>query len=165
MKGLKTLICMAASRENARKPLVTSPTRMPEASPTVQLPRRCRKRLNADMCGDFATSRSPMTTSAVPRTIGAIEFRDVGAGVLVVGVGVDDDVGAEAEGGVDAGDERGRRGRDAFELHDVRRAGFARGVGGVVGGAVIDDEGFDGGDAVDLLRNVAKRLARSSLLR
>ena len=86
------------------------------------------------------------------------ELRDVGAGVLIVGVGVDDDVRAEAECGVDAGQEGGCKSAMRLELHDVRRAGFARGVGGVVGGAVVDDDGFDGGDAVDFLRNIAKRL-------
>src|SRR5258708_35367353 len=71
VNGLKTLICNAASRENARNPLVASPTRMPDASPTVHVPRRCNIRLRGDMCGDFNTSRSPITTSALPRRIGA----------------------------------------------------------------------------------------------
>src|SRR5437588_2172016 len=70
VNGLKTLICIAASRENARKPLVASLTRTPDASPTLQLPSRCSARLKGDICGDFDTSRSPITTSAVPRTIG-----------------------------------------------------------------------------------------------
>src|SRR6266849_4924295 len=71
VNGLNTLICNAASRENARKPLVASPTRIPDASPTVHVPRRCNIRLKGDMCGDFETSRSPITTSALPRRIGA----------------------------------------------------------------------------------------------
>ena len=50
---------------------VQAATLMPDASPTVQLPKRCSIRLSGDMCGDFATSRSPITTSALPRTIGA----------------------------------------------------------------------------------------------
>src|SRR5436190_23155686 len=71
VNGLNTLICIAASRENARKPLVASPTRTPDASPTLQLPILCSIRFSGDMWGDFATSRSPITTSAFPRTIGA----------------------------------------------------------------------------------------------
>ena len=39
--------------------------------------------------------RSPMTMSASPARIGATSRGDVGALVLVVGVGVHDDVGAE----------------------------------------------------------------------
>ena len=41
--------------------------------------------------------------------------------------------------------------------------GHERG-GGVVGGSVVDDERFDGGDAFELLRQVAKRLRDRRLL-
>src|SRR5215212_330670 len=70
VNGLKTLICIAASRENARNPLVTSDTDSPEALPTVQEPRRCSVFFSADICGDLLTSRSPITTSADPLMIG-----------------------------------------------------------------------------------------------
>jgi hypothetical protein len=70
------------------------------------------------------------------------ELRDVGAGVLIVGVGVDDDVGAEAERGVDAGDERGGESAVRFScttwfapLCARRRRSCRR--------AVVDDERFD----------------------
>ena len=89
---------------------------------------------------------------------GRDELGDVGAGVLIVGVGVDDDVGAEAEGGVDAGHEGGGEAAVIFQLHNVRCTRFSRRFGCFVERAVVDDERLDDMKAVDLLRNVAQRL-------
>ena len=71
------------------------------------------------------------------------ETRDVCALVLIVGIGVDDDIGAEPKCGVDARDERRRKSSMCPELHDVCRARLPRNVDGVVGAAVVDDQGFD----------------------
>jgi hypothetical protein len=50
--------------------VVASDTATPETRPTAQLPIRCSARLSGDMCGELETLRSPITTSAVPLTIG-----------------------------------------------------------------------------------------------
>ena len=52
--------------------------------------------------------RVPTTMSASPAMIGATRVGNVGGAVLVVGVGVDDDVGAEAQTLVEAGHEDAR---------------------------------------------------------
>src|SRR4051812_45136913 len=51
-----------------------------------------------------------------------------------------------------------------LELHDVARSRLARGLGGLVAAAVVDDERLHGRDAVDLLRNVAQRLRDRAFL-
>ena len=51
-----------------------------------------------------------------------------------------------------------------LELHDVARPRLARGLGGLVAAAVVDDQRLDGGDAVDLLRNFAQRLRDRAFL-
>ena len=91
--------------------------------------------------------RSPMTMSASPRDERREQQRDVRADVLVVGVGVDDEVGAELERGVDAGDERGGQALAAAEAHDVVHAVGARDVRRAVTRAVVDDEDLDAIDA------------------
>lgn len=80
------------------------------------------------------------------------QLRDVGAVVLVVGVGVDDEVGAVGERRVDAGDEGGRESFVAAEAHDVVDARTARHVGGAVAGAVVDDQRLDDVDAGNVAR-------------
>src|SRR5688500_263247 len=83
---------------------------------------------------------------------------DVAGEVLVVGVGVDDDVGAETKGGVDPGDEC--RGEAAMRLQgdDVCGAGLPRHLDRTVHAAVVDDECLDRVDALDLLWNVTQCL-------
>ena len=65
------------------------------------------------------TSRSPITMSALARDDRLDELRDVLAAVLVVGVGVDDHVGAELQRGVHAGLERAREALVVGQAHDV----------------------------------------------
>ena len=77
--------------------------------------------------------------------------------VLIVGVGVDDEVGALLDGGVDAGDERRREPLVAAHADDVIHAAGARDVGGAVAGAVIDDERFDDVDPGHGLRQIGER--------
>ena len=67
------------------------------------------------------------------------EPRDVGAGVLIVGVGVDDEIGAGLEARVDARHERRGQALAAAEAHDVRDAVRARHGDRVVARAVVDD--------------------------
>ncbi len=84
------------------------------------------------------------------------QLRDVGADVLVVGVGVDDDVGAELEAGVEARLEAGGEPAVVGEAHDVVDAARARDLDGAVGRAVVDDEPLDLVDAGDRARQVAR---------
>ena len=94
------------------------------------------------------------------------ELRDVAAVVLVVGVGVDDHVGAELERRVDPGLEAGRQALVVRQLDDVVDAVRARDLDRAVGGAVVDHEPLDGVEARDLARQVGERqraASRSSL--
>nr|WP_276604464.1 hypothetical protein [Nannocystis sp. RBIL2] len=81
---------------------------------------------------------------------------DVGAGVLIVGVGVDDDVGAEREAGVDAGLERDREPAVAREAQHVVHADLLGHGRGVVGAAVVDDEHLDAVDPRQRAREVGE---------
>ena len=76
------------------------------------------------------------------------ELRDVAAEVLVVGVGVDDDVGAELQRGVEAGLEGRGQAPVVRQPHDVVDAVLARDLHRAVGGAVVDHEPFDLLDAI-----------------
>ena len=77
--------------------------------------------------------------SASPATTGATSLRDVGAVVLVVGVGVDDDVGAELQARVEAGLEGVGQALVVGQADDVVDAVGLRDLDGAVGGAVVDD--------------------------
>ncbi len=86
------------------------------------------------------------------------ELRDVGARVLVVGVGVDDVVRAQRECAVDARAERGRQTLVAAEPHDVRDAVGARDLRRAIPRAIVDDERLDDVDAGNRRRQIAQRL-------
>ncbi len=75
------------------------------------------------------------------------QLRDVGAAVLVVGVGVDDDVGAELEAGVEPRLEAGRQALVVGQADDVLDAVLAGDLDRAVGRAVVDDQQLDRVDA------------------
>jgi hypothetical protein len=68
---------------------------------------------------------------------------DVFGVVLVIGVGVDDQVGAFFDAGFQAGDETGGETSMLLQAHDVLHAGGSRCIGGAVAAAVINDQKFD----------------------
>ena len=70
-----------------------------------------------------------------------------GAVVLVVGVGVDDHVGAELQRRVEPGLEAGREALVVGQAHDVVDAVRARDRDVAVGRAVVDDQPLDGVEA------------------
>jgi hypothetical protein len=92
------------------------------------------------------------------------QARDLLAGVLVVGVGVDDDVGAETQAGVEPGHEAVREPLPAREAHDVIGTVLARHLRGAVRGAVVDDEHLDPLDSGHLARDPRERLGERRLL-
>ena len=92
--------------------------------------------------------------SALPATIGCDELGDVGAVVLVVGVGVDDHVGAELERRVEAGLEAVGQALVVRQPDDVVDAVRARDLDGAVGRAVVDDEPLDRVETGHLARQV-----------
>ena len=98
--------------------------------------------------------RSPMTMSASPREQRREQPAMSRAGVLVVGVGVDDEVGAELERRVDAGHERRGQALAAPEPDDVMDAVRARDLGGAVARPVVDDEHLDDVDAREAPRQI-----------
>ena len=86
------------------------------------------------------------------------QLRDVARVVLVVGVGVHDDVGAELEARVEPGLERGGEALVVREPDDVVDAVRARDVDRAVGRAVVDHEPLDRVDAGHLAGEVGERL-------
>jgi hypothetical protein len=70
--------------------------------------------------------------------------------VLVVAIGVDDDVGTEFEAGVDATLEGFGQPLVADVAHDVVDAVPSRGLDRGIGATVVDDEDFDRFDAGDM---------------
>ena len=85
------------------------------------------------------------------------ELRDVARVVLVVGVGVDDDVGAELERGVEPGLEGGGEALVVRQPDDVVDAVRARDLDRAVGRAVVDHEPLDLVHARNLAREVGER--------
>ncbi len=85
---------------------------------------------------------------------------DVRAVVLVVGVGVDDHVGAELQGGVDAGLEARREALVVGQAHEVVDAVGARDGDRLVGRAVVDDQPLDDVESVHLAGQVGERLGK-----
>ena len=92
------------------------------------------------------------------------ELGDVAAVVLVVGVGVDDHVGAELEARVEAGLEAARQALVVGQPDDVVDAELARDLDRAIGRAVVDDEPLHGLEAGDLAGEVAHRDRQRLLL-
>ncbi len=86
------------------------------------------------------------------------------SGVLVIRVGVDDDVGPELERCVQPRRERAREPEVHGEAEQIRGAGFAGDVGGAVGRAVVDDQGLDHVDAGQRARQCGQRLGEEPFL-
>jgi hypothetical protein len=84
--------------------------------------------------------------------------------VLVVGVGVDDDVGAELERGVEPGLEARGQALVVGEPDDVVDAVRARDLDGPVGRPVVDDQPLHDVEARDLAREVGQRDGEGLLL-
>ena len=83
------------------------------------------------------------------------ELRDVVGAVLVVGVGIDDDVGAGAQRRLDAGGERPREALVAPQADDVIDAGGLGDGDRLVGAAVVDDHPLDPREARHRARQAA----------
>jgi hypothetical protein len=116
----------------------------------------------AERLQEFLGSRKMFDRGGLPVAdddIGAaVEYRpdqsrDIVRLVLVVAVGVDDDVGAARETGIEPGCERRGEAAIARMAHDVIGAAGARDVGRAVARAVVDHQDLDPVDAVDAARN------------
>ncbi len=108
--------------------------------------------------------RSPTTMSASPRDDRADQGRDVAAVVLVIGVGVDDDVCARVDGGVQPLGEGGGETAVAVEADDVADAELAGDFGGAIGAAIVDHQELNGSDARDLAGEGGDGLGKRLLL-
>jgi hypothetical protein len=82
--------------------------------------------------------------------------RDLVPAILVIGIGVDDEVGALAQRGVDTGRERGGQAALAIEADHMMHAMRVRDVRGPVGGPVVDDQVFDHVDARQRSRQIGQ---------
>ncbi len=71
---------------------------------------------------------------------GGYQFADLTAGVLVIGVGIDDDVRAKRQRELHTADEGLRKTTVAAVPQDVVRAMLQRHLGGAVRGAIVDHQ-------------------------
>jgi hypothetical protein len=92
------------------------------------------------------------------------QLRDVVPAVLVVGVGIDDHIGAQLQAGVEPGLEGGGEALVVREAHDVIDAARARDLDRAVGRAVIDHEPLDALDPRNLAREIRERRGEGVLL-
>jgi hypothetical protein len=113
---------------------VVSGTLVPDARRTTALPSRCSHFFSGEKCSIESVAE-----------------------VLVVGVGVDDHVGAELQGCVEPGLEAGGEALVVGQRDDVVDAVRARHLDGRVGRAVVDDQPLDLVDPLDLAREVGER--------
>ena len=143
---------------------MVSATSVPESRRTTQLPSRCSPFFEPEKCSisrDLAVADDHVGLAGEDRRD---QLRHVGAAVLVVGVGVDDDVGAELEAGVEPGLESGGEALVVGQPDDVLDPVLARDLDRAVGRAVVDDQQLDLVDALDLARQVGDRRRQRRLL-
>lgn len=92
------------------------------------------------------------------------QFRDVLTAVLVVGVGVHDDVGTKGEGGVEPQGEGPGKPPILGETGDVVDATLAGDLGSAVGAPIVDDERFNPVNTGDDVRKVGKSVGEGLFL-
>ena len=95
-----------------------------------------------------------------PGQHGLDEAGDVDAAVLVVGVGVDDQIGAQAQAGVEPGHVRRREPAVAREADDVVDAELRRDLAGPVAAAVVDHQDLDLVDTGDHAGQIGEGLGQ-----
>ena len=122
---------------------------MPETRRTTQLPSRCSRFLPVrevlDL-GHLAVADHHVGPAGEDRRH---QLRDVLAAVLVVGVGVDDHVGAQLQRRIEAGLEGGREPLVVGQPDDVLDPVLARHLDRAVGGAVVDHQPLDLVEAIE----------------
>ena len=146
----------AASRLIARKPLVASVTLVPETVRTMREPQRCISALGPGEVGDLVGLAVADHDVGAPLEDGRDQSRNVRAGILVVGVRVDDDIRPQPERSVDPGHER--RGESAVlrKANDVVHPELGRLRARAVRAAVVDHQHLDRGDARHVARQVGE---------
>jgi hypothetical protein len=92
------------------------------------------------------------------------QLRDVRAAVLVVGVGVDDQVGAELQAGVESRLECGGQAAVVGQADELLDTVLAGDLDGSIGRAVVDHEQLDLIHALDAARQVGDRARKRRLL-
>ena len=153
----------SAAREYARKPLAASGSSVFAALLTTRLPNRCMTFLNGEKCSMLSVCRSPMTMSARARDDRRDKVGDRCLRVLVVAVGVHDDVGAAEERVVGPVPEGPRKTHGPGVLDDVGTEPLGD-LDRPVGGPVVDDDDLDGVDPRDLPRNRTEHGRKGLLL-
>ena len=139
----------AASRLIARKPLTASGMRVFDSRRTVALPSRCKPPLDRAEMGIVA--HAAVADDDV--RLAADDRRDqccyVAAVILIVGVGVDDDVGAFGKRAVHPRAEGGGEAAVGAVADDVMDAQPRGDLAGFVPAAVVDDQILDDIHALD----------------
>ncbi len=143
--------CRRGSRRSCRA------RRSTEAWRTTHEPSFCSEIFSGEKCSIDSTWRSPIDHVGAAGEDRRDQLRDVAAEVLVVGVGVDDDVGAELQRRVEAGLEAGRQALVVRQLDDVVDAVRARDLDRAVGRAVVDHEHLDLVEARDRSGQIGER--------
>ena len=86
------------------------------------------------------------------------KFGDIGSGVLVVAICVDNDVGTGMQAGIHPAAERPCEAHVDLVPDDVMHPELPGDLNGPVGTAIVDDQQLDLADPIDLLWNVCHRL-------
>src|SRR5579883_2705121 len=92
------------------------------------------------------------------------QARDITAAVLVIPIGVHDDIRTEAESGIEASAERGGKAAVAGMASDIICTGLEGDLGGAVGRAITDDEDKHLVNARDGPRDISHDAANGRLL-
>ncbi len=93
---------------------------------------------------------SPPSKIGLPRENRAKKRWDVPGIVLIVGVGIDDDVGTKPKGSLQPGHEGLRQAAVAYVPHDMVRPVLPRYPRGLIGASIVNDQPFDFFKAIDV---------------
>ncbi|OPZ67140.1 MAG: hypothetical protein BWY83_02694 [bacterium ADurb.Bin478] len=85
------------------------------------------------------------------------QLGDIFARILVIGVGVDNQIRAQPQTGVQAGGKAGGQSLIAIQAHDMVNAQLPRDLHRFILAAVVDHQNLDGIDALDLAGQVRQR--------
>lgn len=95
---------------------------------------------------------------------GSAELRDVEAGILIVAVGIDDDIGAKPQARVDTGSEGNCKAFVALVVDNIISTALVRYLDRSVGAAVIYDKDLDAVDPLYIPGYVGEGCRQSGFL-
>ena len=138
----------------ARKPLGASATSVLLVIRTTQLPIFCRSFFSGEKCSISADRTRADHHVGLPGQHRRRQLRDIGRTILVVGIGVDDDVGIVVQAGIEPRHEGTGQTTILVMAHDVIDAALDRDPDRLILAPVVYDQPFD---AIEP-RHVARKL-------